>query len=335
MGAAAAILGCEGLELSAWERDFFRDADPWGFILFARNVSTPAQIQALTAALRETVGRDAPVLIDQEGGRVARLQPPHWQAWADPLPWCEALGPKAEEAMRLRYHVIGAELAALGIDVNCAPMADIAAEHSHAVIKSRCYGRDPAWVATIGRAVADGLALGGVLPVLKHIPGHGRADLDSHTDLPRIDAPMDQLLAEDFAPFKALSDLPMAMTAHIIFEALDGAAPATLSSPAIAAIRSEIGFEGLLMSDDISMEALAGPVETRATRALAAGCDMVLHCNGDKGEMQAIAGAVPRLAAQAAARAQAALARRQAPQPVDIAQASARLAALEGEHAHA
>ncbi|MEO0914362.1 MAG: glycoside hydrolase family 3 protein [Pseudomonadota bacterium] len=328
MAARAAIFGCAGPELGAEERAFFRESDPWGFILFARNLEEPEQIRRLTAELRAAVGRDAPILIDQEGGRVARLAAPHWTVWDDPLPFVARCGDAAEAAMRLRYHVIGTELRALGIDVNCAPMADIATATTHAVIRSRCYGTDAETVARIGRAVADGLADAGVLPVLKHIPGHGRTDLDSHTDLPDVDASLLVLRAEDFAPFRALADLPLGMTAHVVYPAIDAEACATWSPDVIAEIRGTIGFDGLLMTDDLSMHALSGPFDMRVSRALTAGCDMILHCNGAPDEMADIAAAAPRLEGRALARAEAALAARRAPQPLDIAEALERLGAI-------
>lgn len=321
MAARAAIFGCEGLTLNADEQAFFRESDPWGFILFGRNLDTPEQIRRLTAELRATVGRDAPILIDQEGGRVARLKAPHWTEWAAPLSFVEQYGQAAEAAMRLRYHVIGTELRALGIDVNCAPMADIATPASHIVIQNRCYGTDADAAARIGRAVADGLALAGVLPVLKHIPGHGRTDLDSHADLPVVDASLAVLEAEDFAPFRALNDLPLGMTAHVVYPAIDAEACATWSRPVISTVRQSIGFDGLLMSDDISMHALTGLMDARVGKALKAGCDMILHCNGELGEMTAIAEATPRLVGRALERADAALAARSEPQPLDIKEA--------------
>ncbi len=335
--ARAVIFGCEGPVLTAWERNFFAEADPWGFILFARNLETPEQIRALTAELRACVRRDAPILIDQEGGRVARLLPPRWTGWEDALPFVSGFPSEdaAAEAMRLRYHVIGAELRDLGINVNCAPMADIATDTTHAVVRGRCYGTEAGPVARIGRAVAEGLALGGVLPVLKHIPGHGRADLDSHADLPVVDLPLEVLEAEDFSPFRALANLPMAMTAHIVYPAIDAGACATWSPDVIALIRSSIGFDGLLMSDDISMHALKGPMATRVARALGAGCDMILHCNGKRDEMEAIAASVPRLEGRAQERANAALAARTAVTAIDIPDALRRISELQEAAAHA
>jgi beta-N-acetylhexosaminidase len=305
----AVILGCAGPTLTAAERRFFAAADPWGFIVFARNVASPPQLRALTAELRAAVGRDAPVLIDQEGGRVARLRAPDWREWPPALDECARLDPaRRARAMHLRYRLIAAELRAVGIDVNCAPVLDLVRPETHPVIRNRCYGTDPAEVAAIGRAVADGLLAGGVLPVIKHMPGQGRAPLDSHTDLPAVAAPPDELAA-DFAPFRALADLPMAMTAHVVYAALDSN-PATQSPRLVRLIRDDIGFQGLLLTDDISMQALAGDVAERARRALAAGCDVILHCNGDPAEMATLAESIPPLAGPSLARADAALARR-------------------------
>ena len=329
MAARAVILGCAGPALSPEERRFFADADPWGFILFARNVAEPAQLARLTAELRAAVGRDAPVLIDQEGGRVARLRGPAWREWLPALDECRRLPDVARRiaAMRLRYRLIAAELRAVGIDVDCAPVLDVARAETHEIIRNRAYGDDPAEVASIGRAVAEGLLAGGVLPVMKHVPGHGRATLDSHLGLPRVDAAAAELAA-DFAPFRALSDLPMAMTAHLVFAALDASAPATQSPTVVRLIRDEIGFDGLLMTDDLSMKALSGDFGERAARSLAAGCDVTLHCNGDRDEMAAIVAATPRLAGRSAERAEAALARRVAPGAWDAAAAEAEFAAL-------
>lgn len=308
--ARAVILGCRGPRLGAAERAFLAGADPWGFILFGRNVESPEQLRALTSDLRAAVGRDAPVLIDQEGGRVARLRAPAWREWRPALEECARLPEDLRErAMRLRYALIAAELAAVGIDVDCAPVLDLLQPDTHGIIRDRAYGSDPAEVARIGRAVAEGLLAGGVLPVMKHIPGHGRARADSHLELPRVAADR-EALAADFAPFRALADLPMAMTAHVVFEALDGEAPGTLSPAVVGLIRGEIGFDGLLMTDDLSMKALTGPFGLRAERAIAAGCDMLLHCNGEEAEAAAVAEAAPQLAGLAAERALRALALR-------------------------
>lgn len=326
--AGATIFGCLGPALGAAERDFFRQADPWGFILFARNVESPAQLRRLTGELRAAVGRDAPVFIDQEGGRVARLRPPSWRDWPPPLDQASRAGAAAARSLWLRYRIIAAELGDCGIDGNCAPMADIAEAGTHPFLRNRCYGETPEAVTAAARAVAEAHLAGGVLPVLKHIPGHGRARADSHAELPRLDAPLAELRAWDFAPFRALADLPLGMTAHIVYDALDPALPVTLSPSGIAAIRGEIGFDGLLMTDDISMGALSGSPAALSRAAIAAGCDLVLHCNGDPGEMAEVAEAAGRLPPRAAARAEAALARRRPPGTIDIAALEAELEAL-------
>lgn len=330
----ATILGCAGTGLGPEERAFFRAADPWGFILFARNVESPSQLRRLTAGLREAVGREAPVFIDQEGGRVARLGPPYWRAWLPPLDQAERAGEGAARSLWIRYRLIASELRALGIDGNCAPMADIAEDGTHPFLRNRCYGGSPAEVAERARAVADGLVAGGVLPVLKHIPGHGRAQADSHLELPHVDVPRQDLSVWDFAPFKALADLPLAMTAHIVYRTLDLASPVTLSRAGIRAIRDEIGFGGLLMTDDISMKALSGPLGRLSAAAIAAGCDIVLHCNGDREEMDEVVASSGQLSAAAILRAEAALACRQVPEPVDIPALEAELEALLAGRVH-
>jgi len=329
IGRGAAIFGCAGTELLPGERDFFRDADPFGFILFARNVETPAQVRRLTADLRASVGRDAPVLVDQEGGRVQRLRAPHWREWTPPLDTATAAGSVAGAArlLAIRARLIAAELRAVGIDANCAPVADVAREGTHPFLRNRCYGTDPAAVATIARAVADACLAGGVLPVVKHMPGHGRSGADTHHDLPTVTAGRAELAATDFLPFRALADLPMAMTAHIVYSAFDSR-PATQSPEMIRVIRDEIGFAGLLMTDDLNMEALQGTLAERTAASMAAGCDIALHCKGDLGQMIAVAAAAGDMGAATRARAERALACRVTPGPVDIAALEADLAAF-------
>ena len=300
MTVSAAIYGCEGQSLTAQERAFFAEAQPFGFILFARNFDTPDQASALCAELRASVGRDAPILIDQEGGRVQRLRPPHWRAFPPALQ--DASRPDAERALELRYRLIAHELNEIGVDVNCAPLLDVPVPGAHDVIGERALGRDPETVARLGHAVRRGLTAGGVLPVIKHMPGHGRSMADTHHDLPRVHDDRDAL-EQDFAPFRDHRDALMGMTAHLIYEAIDPDAPGTQSPAIIDLIRSDIGFDGLLMTDDISMNALSGSVAARAEKAWAAGCDIVLHCNGDLPEMTAIAGEAPVLAGVAATRA--------------------------------
>lgn len=305
MAARALILGCNGAELSADERAFFREADPWGFIIFARNVENPAQLCALTAELREVTGRNAPVLVDQEGGRVQRLRPPHWRRYAPALH--ETAGRSAEEAERaieLRYRLIGAELSACGVDVNCAPLLDVAAADLHDAIGDRALGSDPEIVSRLAHAVRRGLMAGGVLPVVKHLPGYGRARADPHLSLPVIDEGRDEL-ERDFAPFRDHKTAPMGMTAHLLLRAIDAENPATCSPACMELIRKDIGFSGLLMTDDISMGALSGSIGERTAASLQAGCDIVLHCNGDMDEMQEAAGAAPLLTGEALARAEA------------------------------
>ncbi len=326
MGSAT-ILGCAGLRLSADESAFFREADPWGFILFARNCDSADQIRALCAELRASVGRDAPILIDQEGGRVQRLRPPLARDWPAPLDHARAAGDHAADVLRLRYRIIGQELRGLGIDVNCAPCADIAGPATHPFLSNRCLGESAEAVIPCARSVAEGLMEGGVLPVPKHMPGHGRAQVDSHHGLPVVDTPMDELEATDFAVFRALADLPLGMTGHVVFSAIDDR-PATLSPVMVALIRDRIGFQGLLMTDDLSMNALPGDIGTRAGAAIAAGCDLALHCNGTLAEMQAVVAAAGAMAPGAETRAAAALAQRPAPDTVDIAALESDLAAI-------
>jgi beta-N-acetylhexosaminidase len=313
----ATILDADGLRLSAEEKAFFRDVNPFGFILFARNLDTPDQIRALCADFREAVGREAPITIDQEGGRVQRLLPPLARQWLPPLEHVAKAGEGAERAMYLRYRLIADELRGLGIDSNCAPMVDLAGPQTHAFLKNRCYGSEPDTVALLGRAVADGMLAGGVLPVLKHIPGHGRAMQDSHFDLPHVSVNAEALDDTDFAPFRALNDLPMAMTAHLVYDALD-AAPATISPRMIALIREQIGFDGLLMTDDISMKALSGSLGDLPRAAIAAGCDVILHCNGTLAERAEVAEAAGEMSGAAQTRAEAALAARLEPTELDI-----------------
>lgn len=304
MDYSSIIFGCEGMELTKNERSFFRDANPWAFILFSRNLDTPDQIKNLCNELRECVGRNAPILIDQEGGRVARLKSPTWLEWLPPLEQMEKVKPEnTYKAMYLRYRLIAHELRLLGIDVNCAPMVDIPSSVSHKIITNRCYSTNPKTVSDMGRACADGLLSGGVLPVLKHIPGHGRGSSDSHFELPIIDTPSNTLETIDFEPFRSLSDLPMAMTAHIIYSSFDPNFCATISPIMIEVIRKNIGFDGLLMTDDISMEALDGPLSTRALASLNAGCDVVLHCNGQMKNMLEIMKEVPTLSTKSKSRA--------------------------------
>jgi beta-N-acetylhexosaminidase len=318
----AFITGVSGLVLTDDERIFLRAQRPWGFILFKRNVDTPAQVAALVADMRATVERaDAPVLVDQEGGRVQRLGPPHWPVYPPGAIFGRLYDQRPADGLRaatLSARLIAAELTDLGIDVDCLPLADVPVPGADAVIGDRAYGTEPNKVAAIARAVAYGLAQGGVLPVLKHIPGHGRATADSHAALPTVDNSANELDSTDFAAFRPLSDLPMAMTAHVVFSALDAAQPATTSATIIRqVIRGSLGFQGLLMSDDVSMNALEGSIAERSRAIVAAGCDVILHCNGKMDEMRAVAAEAPMLSGEALKRADAALAARKPPQPFD------------------
>ena len=325
----AAIFGLLGTSLSSDEKRFFQDYDPWGFILFARNLEQPDQIRALTASLRECVGRDCPILIDQEGGRVQRLRAPDFIEWLPPLDQMAKVSPvDARQAMSVRYRLIAHELRDLGIDVNCAPMLDIPIETTHEIITNRCYGHDVDAVSEMGRAVAEGLLSGGVLPIIKHIPGHGRGNVDSHLELPVVETSIEKLSRQDFEPFRRLSDLPMAMTAHVVYRTIDAENPATTSSDIIDLIRSDFGFDGLLMTDDLSMKALSGDFASRTQASLAAGCDIILHCNGEMDEMQAIANASGALSENAQKRADAALQMRHDPEPFDAKWAKERLVEL-------
>ena len=330
-----AIYGCAGLTLSAAERDFFRDVKPWGFILFARNISNAAQVRTLITQLRDTVGDEkAPVLIDQEGGRVARLKPPQWQA-RPPAAMFGALhhaNPEAaREATYLNARLIAHDLVELGINVDCLPVLDVPVPGAHDIIGDRAFATDPATIIALAKAQIEGLMDGGVLPVMKHIPGHGRAGADSHLSLPRVATPVEDLSASDFVTFRSLDQCPIAMTAHVVYESIDPQRPATTSPKVIRdVIRGELGFGGLLMSDDLSMKALDGPLSVRAKAALFAGCDLVLHCNGDMDEMRDVASEVKDLEGMSLKRSEAALSQLRIPSPFDPAAAEAHLAGLLG-----
>lgn len=311
MPIGAFISGCAGPRLMENETAFFRAAQPWGLILFKRNIESPDQVRGLTDAFRETVGRrNAPVLVDQEGGRVQRLGPPHWRKYPPASYYGEMfesdrLG--ALRAVRLIARLIAEDLTAVGINVDCLPVLDVPVEGSHAVIGNRAYARTPEKVAVLARAAMVGLMSGGVLPVVKHVPGHGRAISDSHHTLPVVGAAKKDMQQNDFSTFAAFADAPMAMTAHVVYEAFDREHPATHSRKIVRIIRKQIGFDGLLMTDDLSMHALAGSMAERVGRAIEAGCDMMLHCNGDLAEMQAVAEAAGELKGRALRRARAAL----------------------------
>ena len=327
---SAVILGVQGPRLGRDEAAFFKDAAPWGYVLFARNVENPDQLRRLTDELRTATGRDAPVFVDQEGGRVQRLRAPYWHDYSDPLDQA----PYGAAGFHLRGRMLAAELRAVGIDGNFAPCADLAWPETHPFLRSRCMGTTAADVAVHARALADGLLHGGVLPVLKHMPGHGRATQDSHLEIPLIDHARATLESTDFAPFKALADLPLGMTAHIRLPFL-GEQPATMNPAALAMMREDWGFQGAIMTDDIGMGALSGPIRERASRAVAAGCDLVLHCNdGISGFAQATEGA-GHLSGAALSRCTAALQARRAPEDVDFAALAADLSAMIGPSAHA
>ncbi len=331
MSTTALIVGCAGKELSREEKAFFKAVQPWGFILFRRNVETPDQVRKLVDQLRGTVGRaDAPVLIDQEGGRVQRLGPPHWPVYPAGRKYGLMAGNDPlvrRELTRLGARLMAHDLLKLGINVDCVPVLDVPVSGAHDVIGDRAYASDPESIAVMGRAAAEGMIAGGVLPVIKHIPGHGRAGADSHLALPVVDTPRDELSRTDFMPFRHLADMPLAMTAHVVYTAIDRKRPATTSSKVMReVIRGEIGYGGLVMSDDLSMKALAGDFGARTKAAIKAGCDVVLHCNGDMAEMTPIAKAAPELKGVAMRRARAALARiSHLPEPFDPVEGRARL----------
>ncbi len=331
----AMILGCSGLTLTEAERAFFAEVRPWGFILFRRNVDSPEQVLALTQALRDAIDDPlAPILIDQEGGRVQRLGPPHWPKYPPGRAYLEAVSDlsEARELVRVGARLMAHDLKALGITVDCVPVLDVPVAGAHDIVGDRAYAGDPETVSLLGRAAAEGLLAGGVLPVIKHMPGHGRAFADSHKELPVVHADWATLDAWDFAPFKALSDMPIAMTAHVVFDAIDRKRPATTSKKAIRMMREHLGFSGLILSDDLTMQALSGSLTDRARAALKAGCDVVIHWNGDMDEMRAVSEGVGKLKGASRRRADAAIARIvHTPEPLDTVAALARLeSAMQG-----
>ena len=333
-----AIYGCSGTALTDDERAFYRDAQPWGFILFGRNIADRDQVRRLVNDLRATVNDPkAPVLIDQEGGRVARLKSPNWKdrpAAARFGALHEIAAETASEAAYLHARLIAHDLFDLGINVDCMPVLDVPVEGANDVIGDRALSHDRTVVVDLGRALIEGLKDGGVLPVMKHVPGHGRAMADSHLALPRVATPREELSHTDFVPFRGLASCPMAMTAHVVYEAIDPKRPATTSPRVVSeVIRGEIGFEGLLMSDDLSMKALDGPLAARAKAAQFAGCDIVLHCNGGMDEMRDVAKEAKPLEGASLKRANAALAHLVAPQDFDVQAGEARLASLLGTQA--
>jgi beta-N-acetylhexosaminidase len=308
MGITSAIFGCSGLSLTQQEKDFYQEVQPWGFILFGRNVDTPEQVTSLVAELKACVNHDdVPILIDQEGGRVRRLRPPHWEAYPAGEVFGQHYSHNKEQGLRfawLQSRLMACDLHKLGVNVDCLPVLDVPVRGSHDVIGDRAYGDEPVIVSDVGLAASEGLLSGGVLPVIKHIPGHGRAGVDSHKDLPVVNASLEDLKQSDFEPFKRLNHMPLAMTAHVVYTAIDADNPATTSSKVIKdIIRDYIGFDGLLMCDDLSMHALKGTFEERTSASFAAGCDVVLHCNGDLSEMRPIASVCPELSGDSLRRA--------------------------------
>jgi len=319
----AFITGVAGPALRDAERAFLRETQPWGLIIFQRNVADPDSLRRLIDDFRTTLGFDAPVLVDQEGGRVQRLDPPYWPKYPPAAAYGRLYDRNRRQglaAAKLGARLIAADLAQVGIDVDCMPVADVPVAGADAVIGDRAFATQPDKVAALAGAFAQGLIDGGVLPVVKHIPGHGRATADSHQKLPVISAARATLETTDFAAFRPLAGLPLAMTAHVVFTAIDPIAPATASAAIVRdVIRGSIGYRGLLMSDDLSMGALSGSLGERTRAAFAAGCDVALHCNGDMDEMLAVAAAAPLLAGQAARRAETALAGRKPPARIDLA----------------
>lgn len=324
---SACILGLEGTELTADERRFFHDVQPLGFILFRRNIETPEQVKALVAALKALVAHDALILIDQEGGRVRRLRPPHWPDYPAAARYAEVTNDPAEqrEIVRLGARLMAHDLIELGINVDCAPVLDVPQPGAHEIVGDRAYGLTAQDVAIMGRAACEGFLAGGVMPVIKHAPGHGRGGADSHTDLPKVDAKLADLLHSDFYPFQVNADMPAAMTAHVLYRAIDRRNPATTSRKCIKIIREVIGFDGLLITDDLSMNALSGTLARRAKAALRAGVDIILHCSGQMDEMKSVVGEVTKLKGESLRRANAAIGRLvKVPEPLDDIEARAR-----------
>jgi len=331
----AFISGCAGKTLTDAERALFAKERPCGLILFARNVDNPEQVRALIAAFKAAVGsEEVLILVDQEGGRVQRFRSPHWRNMPPARCYGDLYETDPEAAKRAAFagaRLMAAELYDLGLNVNCTPCIDVPQKGAHDIIGDRAFSTDPDVVIALGRAVMDGTLAGGVLPVIKHVPGHGRARADSHLSLPRIDAAKDDLEAVDFRPFQALHDAPLAMTAHVLLPAFDERRPATVS-PVIMGqvIRDQMGLTGLVMSDDIGMKALKGPFAERARAVIEGGCDVVLHCGGNLAEMTEVAGAVPLLDGEAATRFERARDCLHVPQPFDPAEAMALVSEAAG-----
>lgn len=324
---AACILGLAGTELTPDERRFFHDVQPLGFILFRRNIETPEQVKALVASLKALLTHDALILIDQEGGRVRRLRPPHWPDYPAAGRYSEVTNDPAvqRELVRLGARLMAHDLRELGINVDCAPVLDVPQPGAHEIVGDRAYGVTASDVAVMGRAACEGFLAGGVLPVIKHAPGHGRAGADSHMDLPQVAAKLADLMQTDFYPFQVNADMPAAMTAHVLYRAIDRRNPATTSKKCIRIIREIIGFDGLLITDDLSMNALSGTLAKRAKAALRAGVDIILHCSGQMDEMKQVVAEVPGLKGEGLRRANAAIGRLlTAPEPLDVTEARAR-----------
>ncbi len=331
----AFICGCSGPDLTDDERAFLRDEKPCGLILFARNCVSREQIARLTDGARASAGDDLLILIDQEGGRVQRMRPPEWRAYPPARAFAELYSTeqqKALEAIRLVTRLMAEDLHELGINTDCAPVLDVPVAGSHEIIGDRSYGDDPDTIIVLARAMAESLLEGGVLPVIKHVPGHGRAKADSHKELPVIDASRAELEATDFRPFAALADMPLAMTAHVVLRAYDEDAPATVSRLIMSeVIRGQLGIKGLVMSDDLDMAALKGQPEERAQAVLAAGCDVVLHCSGVLEDMMRVASVAPGLDGDGEARFRAARDRLKPPSAYDRDKALAVLDAVTGK----
>ena len=325
----AVVFGCEGLELTDAEAAFFNQERPVGLILFQRNCDNPKQIKCLVQKFNEQFDDYKPlIMIDQEGGRVQRLKPPHWRQ-APPAAIFGALataGGPAKRAVWLNARLLAAELYDLGLNVDCAPCLDLRFPDTHAAIGNRAFSADPVLVAELGRAMADGLLAGGILPMIKHIPGHGRSRVDSHHFLPVVEESLEDLVNYDFKPFQQLADLPLGMTAHLLYRAIDPDCPGTQSAIVLLdIIRQKIGFDGLLFSDDLSMNALGGTIAQRAAKSLLAGCDIALHCNGAMDEMLDVADAVGMLSETAVSRLEVACAARPAPTHVDLSSLQSEL----------
>ncbi|MCZ4282634.1 beta-N-acetylhexosaminidase [Kiloniella laminariae] len=329
MAQNSVIFGCEGHCLTAWEKGFFSETKPYGFVLFGRNCDTPEQIKRLIDELKTLSGQDdLPVLVDQEGGRVARLRPPHWRKTPAAAVFGKLYEVDADKARRAAYLnacLISSELTQLGFTVDCAPVLDLTIPGAHEIVGDRSYGATPEQVAELARSVSNGFLDCGIMPVIKHLPGHGRALVDSHKELPRVSTPKSELVRSDFEAFRLMKDSPWGMTAHVIYEDIDPDHIATVSPKIIGEIiRKEIGFEGILLSDDLSMKAMQGSYEEKARSCLAAGCDIVLHCNGDQGEMSGVAAGLAEIDDQKRLRLDRAWKLRRSP-PCDSLHASAEL----------